>query len=118
VDTQDIINSLEKALEAARAGRLADVGQLVTKASDAAGVPHNLLQLARETRAKGFVVEADLLTFAIDVAASAEKRGQVYERTLGSLHDLACERLAEIHDEKHKGKQPSGGPPRTVSRLN
>ncbi len=117
---QHVINLLEKALEAARAGRLVEIGPLISKASDVAGVPQNLAQLARETRAKGFGVEADLLSLAVDIASSAEKRGEVYEHSLVTVHDLACERLDEIHEEKHhKGRKTTSQEPfRTVSRLN
>lgn len=116
---QNVISLLEKALEAARAGQdMGEVGKLATQAAEAAGVPPNLLQLARETRAKGLGVEADIIGLAIDVATSAEAQGEVYEHSLISLHDLACERLDELHDAKHEPKEPAKEGARTVSRLN
>ncbi len=117
---QNVIALLEKALEAAREGRpLPEVGQVATQAAEAAGVPPNLLQLARETRAKGFGIEADLLGLAIDVATSADGQGEVYEHSLISIHYLACDRLDEVHDAKHhKPKEPPKEVSKTVSRLN
>ena len=117
---QTAIALLEKALEAAKAGQeLSEVGQLAVKASEAAGVPQSLVQLARETRAKGHGAEADILGLATDIATNADNQGEVYEHSLISLHDLACDRLDEVHDAKHhrhKEAQKEAG--KTVSRLN
>jgi hypothetical protein len=114
---QSIVSLLEKALEAARAGSdLSEVGQLVLKASVAAGTPSSIMQLTREARAKGFGAEADLLGMAIDVVNNAEQRGEVYEHTLINLHDLACDRLDQLEDEKHAPPAPT--PSKDSNRLN
>ncbi len=116
---QNLINLLEKALEAARAGRdLPEVGQLIARASEAAGTPSSIVQLARETRAKGHGIEADIVAVAIDVASTADKGGEAYEHSLVTLHDLVCERLDQIHDEKHHKPRPPQTGAKTVSRLN
>lgn len=121
MDTRETVTHLlEKALEAAREGRaLSEVGQLVAKASEASGGPPTLLQLARETRAKGFGIEADLIGLVNDIASNVDTQGEVYEHSLLSLHDLACDRLDEVHDQKHhKPRSPEKAVQKTVSRLN
>lgn len=118
---QDIVRLLEKALEAAKSGKeLTEVGQMISAAADAAGASSSYLQLARETRAKGHAVEADILNLAVDIAKGAEKPSEVYEHSLIAIHDLACERLEEMHDAEHHPKDAKEAPAkeRTVSRLN
>lgn len=117
---QHVIHLLERALESARTGvELAELGPLIARASEAAGTPSSVVQLARSVRAKGFGLEADLVGLAIDVASAAEAGGgEDYERGLINLHDLACERLDEIHDARHHRPPKAGARTDSTSRLN
>ena len=115
-----LIEFLERALDAARSKKeLSEVGRLLAKASGVAGLPGNLYELAREARAKGYSMEADMLNMAIDVAMSADLQGEVYEHSLLCLHELSCDRLDEFEDvspaEPKQGETP---PPPHTSRFN
>jgi hypothetical protein len=99
-ERQNTIALLERALEAAQRGAaLSEVGQLIARASEAAGVPHDLFQLAREARARGYSAEADLVRRVVEIASSTDKQGELYHHAMLSLHDLACECLDELGKE-------------------
>jgi hypothetical protein len=116
---ENVIELLELALGAARKGyELTEVGRLLSKASEAAGVPRNIHELAREVRAKGFDIQADLVNLAVEVASTVDTKGEVYEHSLIGIHDLSCDLLDEIHGtgEPHdKGEKEAD---RVISRLN
>jgi hypothetical protein len=112
---EKVIELLERALSAARSnGDLAEVGVLAAQASSSAGTPQTLVELAREMRTKGLRTEADLIMLSIDVAvAAATHQAEVYETSLISVHNIACDRL----DDLEQRKTPATEPPR-ATRLN
>ena len=116
---ENVIDLLERALNAARKGyELTEVGRLLSKASEVVGVPKNVHELAREVRAKGFGVEADMVNLAVEVASTVDTRGEVYEHSLISLHDLSCDLLDEIHGTGEPHDKGEKGTERVTSRLN
>jgi hypothetical protein len=103
-----VVNLLRKALRIAKEGQhLVRVGKLAIKVSEATGAQPKIAQLIEETRNKGFVAEADILTLALAVAVEVEQPGELYEHALISIHELACECLDALHDAR---KTSSGKP--------
>jgi hypothetical protein len=124
---QQVINFLEKALEAARnGGEMAAVAHLAVLASETAGAPTTLLQLVREVRAKGYNAEADILMTAIDVATSADipSAAEVHLHGIIEIHDIACEMLESEEVQPEDGEdgeieeEPQEPAAKPVSRLN
>jgi hypothetical protein len=74
-------------------------------------MPQTLVELAREMRMKGFRTEADLIMLAIDIAvAAATKQEEVYETSLVSMHNIACDRLDDLEQKSN--------PPTETPRAN